>query len=96
MAKGDWAPGTGLRLTQVNISFDPANPTKIAYVGIGYEVILPSGDVAKYSGFAWHSPGNGQVAPGLPAVQAIVDQIVAAALAHEGVSTVVEARFQGA
>lgn len=85
MATGDYAPGTTLKPVMVNITFD--ENLQIAHCGVGYHLTLPSGRVHD-GGFTWHSPqGDYAHGPGehVSALQAVMDELLRAAAAHEGV-----------
>jgi hypothetical protein len=82
---GDYASGTTLKPTVVNIEFDA--DLKLSHVGIGYRLILPSGR-SHDGGFTWHSPEGGYAqAPKEQAerLQACMDALLEAAAKHEGV-----------
>ena len=78
----DWHPDTGLRPGIFNITVDYAG--KIDHVGVGYDVVLPSGDLAKSTG---SNPALD--AATLASLQACVDAMWAGVLANEGLSITV-------
>lgn len=63
----------------VNVTFDANGGPD--HVGIGYRVVLPSGQVATASGFTW-TPAPGQAT----ALGAILQAMVKAAMDNEGVA----------
>lgn len=85
MAKGDWGPKSKLVPVVVNVTFDAQR--RIAHCGVGYHIVTPSG-TRHDSGFTWHSPA-GDYAHGpanqIEALQAVMDALLEAAAAHEGV-----------
>jgi hypothetical protein len=82
MAQGDWTNTTGLRPGIFNITVDFQG--KINHVGVGYDVVLPSGDVAKQTG------SNPTLdAATLTLLQTCVDAMWAGVMANEGVTITV-------
>lgn len=89
MATGDWAPDTKIEPTLVNVTFNADGA--INHIGIGYRVILPSGDVVAERGYTWHSPdGDYAHAPAehVESVSAAMRALLDAAAAAEGVDGV--------
>lgn len=89
---GDYAAGTILRPVMVNVTFD--EDLRMAHVGIGYHIVLPSGRVHD-GGFTWHSP-RGDYAHGpdehINRLQAVMDELLRTAAAHEGVQLPTDSR----
>jgi len=84
MAQGDYGPGTTLKPLMVNVTFD--EDQRIAEAGIGYHIVTPSGRHVP-SGFTWHRPATGDAAPDehMDALQAVMNALLQAAAAHEGI-----------
>ena len=82
MAAGDWTNTTGLRPGIFNITVDYTGT--INHVGVGYDVVLPSGAVAKQTG---SNPALD--AATLAALQACVNAMWIGVLANEGLTITV-------
>ena len=79
MAHGDWHPDTAMRPGIFNITVD--SDGQINHVGVGYDIVLASGAVAKQTG------SNPDLAGAhLAALQVCVDAMWAGVLANEGIS----------
>lgn len=79
MALSDWHPDTGLRPGIINITVDHTGT--IDHVGVGYDVVLPSGAVAQQTG------SNPVLdAATLASLQVCVDAMWAGVLVNEGLS----------
>ena len=85
--QGDWHPDATLKPGIINITVDDTG--KIDHVGIGYAVVLPSGQVATNKGWTWHSPPAEITAPAptIRSLQNVVDKLLAAATEAEGLSS---------
>lgn len=84
--KGDWGAGTKLVPLMVNITLDPT--LTISHVGVGYHLVLPSGQTRDGS-FTWHSPQGGYAsapADQVKALAAVMAALLSAAAAAEGVT----------
>lgn len=91
----DYAPGTILKPIIVNVTFGP--DLRINHVGIGYHLQLPSGRIHE-GGFTWHSPRGGYAhAPDehMAKLQLVMDELLRATSAHEGVDLCVHAGGEG-
>ena len=84
--QGDWHPDATLKPGIINITVDDTG--KINHVGIGYEVVLPSGRVATSKGWTWHSPPAEIKAPAptIRSLQNVVDKLLIAATEAEGLT----------
>lgn len=77
---GDWAEGTGIRPTIINITVD--GDGNVNHVGIGFDVVLPSGSHAQSSGHTY----TNITGPERKAAQRVVDAIVADAMRAHGIT----------
>lgn len=87
MAKGDWAAGTKLVPVMVNVTFDRTTLT-INHVGVGYHLVLPSGQ-ERDGAYTWHSPQGGYAsapADQVKALAAVMAALLQAAATAEGVT----------